>query len=39
MRAANGAGLAANQVGEPLRIAVVEVEPDNPRYPYKPPSR
>ena len=26
MRAANGAGLAANQVGEPLRIAVVEVE-------------
>ena len=27
MRAAGGAGLAANQVGEPLRIAVVEVEP------------
>ena len=25
MRAANGAGLAANQVGETLRIAVVEV--------------
>ena len=35
-RAANGAGLAANQVGETLRVAVVEVEPDNPRYPYKP---
>jgi peptide deformylase len=37
MRAAAGAGLAANQVGELLRIAVVEVTPDNPRYPYKPP--
>jgi peptide deformylase len=36
-RAANGAGIAANQVSELLRIAVVEVEPDNPRYPYKPP--
>ena len=36
-RAANGAGLAANQVGETRRIAVVEVEPGNPRYPYKPP--
>jgi len=36
-RAAHGAGLAANQVGETLRIAVVEVEPGNPRYPYKPP--
>lgn len=36
-RAANGAGLAANQVGDRRRIAVVEVEPDNPRYPYKPP--
>ena len=35
-RAANGAGIAANQVGETLRIAVVEVEPGNPRYPYKP---
>lgn len=35
MRAANGAGLAANQVGEPIRIAVIEVA-DNPRYPYKP---
>jgi peptide deformylase len=37
MRAADGAGLAANQVDETLRIAVVEVRPDNPRYPYKPP--
>ena len=37
MRAANGAGLAANQVGETLRIAVVEVKEGNPRYPYKPP--
>jgi peptide deformylase len=35
--AANGAGLAANQVGEPLRIAVAGVEGVNPRYPYKPP--
>jgi peptide deformylase len=36
-RAAHGAGLAANQVGELRRVAVVEVEPGNPRYPYKPP--
>jgi peptide deformylase len=35
-RAAHGAGIAANQVGETLRIAIVEVEPGNPRYPYKP---
>jgi peptide deformylase len=35
-RAANGAGLAAPQVGDLRRIAVVEVEPGNPRYPYKP---
>jgi peptide deformylase len=35
MRHANGAGLAATQVGEPVRIAVMEVG-DNPRYPYKP---
>ena len=35
-RAAAGAGIAANQVGETLRIAVVEVEAGNPRYPYKP---
>jgi peptide deformylase len=37
MRAASGAGLAANQVGELLRIAVVEVAGTNERYPYKPP--
>jgi peptide deformylase len=36
-RAADGAGLAANQVGETLRIAIAEVEGTNPRYPYKPP--
>jgi peptide deformylase len=36
-REANGAGLAANQVGEPVRVAIAEVEPGNPRYPYKPP--
>ena len=35
MRHANGAGLAANQVGVPVRIATIEVG-DNPRYPYKP---
>jgi peptide deformylase len=37
MRVASGAGLAANQVGERLRIAVIEVAGRNPRYPYKPP--
>jgi peptide deformylase len=35
-RVANGAGLAANQVGEPVRIAIAEVNQPNPRYPYKP---
>jgi peptide deformylase len=35
-RAANGAGLAAVQIGEPLRIAVAENDGANPRYPYKP---
>ena len=35
MRHANGAGLAANQIGVPQRVAVIEVG-DNPRYPYKP---
>lgn len=35
MRSANGAGLAANQIGELDRIVVMEVT-DNPRYPYKP---
>ena len=37
MRSASGAGLAANQVGETVRIAVVEVREGNRRYPYKPP--
>ncbi len=36
MRAAGGAGLAANQVSSLKRIAVAEVD-HNPRYPYKPP--
>jgi peptide deformylase len=35
MRDANGAGLAANQVHEPIRICAIEVA-NNPRYPYKP---
>jgi len=35
MREALGAGLAANQVYEPVRICVMEVG-ENPRYPYKP---
>jgi peptide deformylase len=35
MRDANGAGLAAIQVYNPVRIVAVEVN-DNPRYPYKP---
>jgi len=34
-RDANGAGIAAPQVGRPWRIFVVEVK-NNPRYPYKP---
>lgn len=36
MRAASGAGIAANQVGIAQRIFVAEVKGDNPRYPYKP---
>lgn len=36
MHHANGAGIAANQIGESVRICVIGVE-DNPRYPYKPP--
>ena len=36
MRAANGAGLAANQIGEAVQVCVIEVRPGNPRYPYKP---
>ncbi len=35
MRAAAGAGLAANQVAETVRVAVAEVG-SNRRYPYKP---
>ena len=35
MRHANGAGLAANQIGETVRILTIEVN-NNPRYPYKP---
>lgn len=36
MRDANGAGLAATQIYEELRICAIEVR-NNPRYPYKPP--
>src|SRR5690606_6183090 len=36
MRDADGAGLAAPQVFEPVRVAVIEVKGNNPRYPYKP---
>ncbi len=32
---ANGAGIAANQVYEPVQICAIWVK-DNPRYPYKP---
>ncbi len=35
MRHANGAGIAAPQIGVPLRITAIEVN-QNPRYPYKP---
>jgi peptide deformylase len=35
MHAANGAGIAANQIGESVRIATIHVD-HNPRYPYKP---
>lgn len=35
MRDASGAGLAANQIYEPIAICAIEVK-DNPRYPYKP---
>lgn len=37
MRDANGAGIAANQVFQPVKICIVEVRGNNPRYPYKPP--
>ncbi|MEM7293671.1 MAG: peptide deformylase [Pseudomonadota bacterium] len=36
MRDANGAGIAANQIGIPHRLFTIEVG-KNPRYPYKPP--
>ena len=36
MRHASGAGIAANQIGIPYRLFVVEVG-KIPRYPYKPP--
>jgi len=35
MRDANGAGLAAIQVYNPIQVCALEVD-DNPRYPYKP---
>ena len=35
MHHARGAGLAANQVFEPVQVCAIEVA-DNPRYPYKP---
>lgn len=35
MRDASGAGLAAIQIYEPIRICAIEVR-NNPRYPYKP---
>jgi peptide deformylase len=36
MRAAQGAGLAAPQIGVAKQVCVIEVD-HNPRYPYKPP--
>jgi peptide deformylase len=36
MHDADGAGLAAIQVYEPIRVCAIEVR-NNPRYPYKPP--
>jgi peptide deformylase len=36
VRAANGAGIAATQIGVGLRVCLAEVRPGNPRYPYKP---
>jgi peptide deformylase len=35
-RDADGAGIAAPQIGASLRIAIAEVSGTNPRYPYKP---
>eukprot|EP00602_Paraphysomonas_sp_CaronLab_P004996 CAMPEP_0185030836 /NCGR_PEP_ID=MMETSP1103-20130426/17918_1 /TAXON_ID=36769 /ORGANISM="Paraphysomonas bandaiensis, Strain Caron Lab Isolate" /LENGTH=646 /DNA_ID=CAMNT_0027566107 /DNA_START=102 /DNA_END=2042 /DNA_ORIENTATION=+ len=36
MKHANGAGIAAPQIGEPWRVFVVHGTGNNPRYPYKP---
>jgi len=36
MRAVNGAGIAAPQIGVSKRVFVVEGKGNNPRYPYKP---
>ncbi|MFN7887849.1 MAG: peptide deformylase, partial [Betaproteobacteria bacterium] len=36
MRAADGAGLAAPQIGVPLRVVIFGIE-SNPRYPDAPP--
>ena len=35
MHDASGAGLAANQIYEPVQVCAIHVK-DNPRYPYKP---
>lgn len=35
MRDADGVGIAAPQVYVPKRIIVIEVSPDNPRYPHR----
>ncbi len=37
MHDADGAGLAAIQVYEPVRICAIEIRPNNPRYPEKEP--
>lgn len=37
MHDADGAGLAAIQVYEPVRICAIEIKPNNPRYPEKKP--
>lgn len=36
VRATDGAGLAATQVGAAVQVCVIEVRPGNPRYPHKP---
>jgi peptide deformylase len=37
MRAANGAGLAAPQIGEDLQVVIFGTDAPNPRYPEAPP--